>query len=169
MTAKKSASARDQVVARPDRRPVQKVFTLPTRTKPSEGQLTNINDIVRRYSLDELGTRPGIYADTTAAPRLEEALGIVAHARSVFESQPAEVRRAADHNVEMFYELLSHEEGRAVLGRAGLPVAAPDEDGAVDAFSEHPRASGGESEQGTETGISPPAESRSGGQEGTAS
>lgn len=84
----------------------------------------NINSIMRKYqrtgSIEHLSGGAPLYGDFSFVVPLHEALQQVAVAREAFMALPAEVRKAADNDEVEFLAMWDDDEGRRLLGEAGL-------------------------------------------------
>lgn len=98
----------------------------PTRTKQSEANDVNVNEIIKRHRRTGVVThwsgRMPMYGDFSAQVTLQDSLNLVLEAQESFMSLPAEVRRAAKNDPVELLRMLATEEGSADLVAAGLEV-----------------------------------------------
>lgn len=104
-----------------------KEFKEPTRTKQSQANHVNVNQIVARHQrtgvIDHWSGRVPMYGDYSLSVDLHSAMNLALQAEDMFAALPASVRKVADNDPVRFLELLAEEEGSAQLVAAGLDVA----------------------------------------------
>lgn len=108
----------------PRRVRVKMYFSEPTLTEQSHKDECDINQVVAKYSGDELrelmDKRPALYGDFTSAPGYKEALDIVQHAKEQFDALPSKVRAEFNNNPADFLKFAEKPENKNRLLELGL-------------------------------------------------
>lgn len=94
-----------------------------SRTRQTEGEVTNINALVKRLLNNgtvELPYNAPVYGDFTQSQTLQEAMNRVFEAQDMFQTLPASVRNAARNSPVELLAMLATEEGTEILIEAGL-------------------------------------------------
>lgn len=95
----------------------------PTRTKQEFRDETDINTLLRRFSVTgELptGVRMPTYGDFDIVMDFQSAANAIAQANEAFEQMPAEVRRRFDNDPERFVAFCSDRDNLAEARKLGL-------------------------------------------------
>ena len=108
---------------------VQTVNALPSRTKQSDSEDCEINNIMAKYmrtgAIDHFTTHEGSYSDTTGAD-FETAMNIVADAQTMFADLPSALRAKFENNPRNFLDFVQNEENAQEMAELGLTNATPE-------------------------------------------
>ncbi len=95
-----------------------------TRTKQSEEEKCNINNIIKMYTrtgeLTHVSASLMSYRDMSGIPDMQTAMNIVADAQSSFMELPSQIRKECNHNVGDFLEYVDNPDNTNTLVDAGV-------------------------------------------------
>ena len=108
---------------------VQTVNSLPSRTKQSDSEDCEINNIMAKYmrtgAIDHFTTHQGNYSDTTGAD-FETAMNIVADAQNMFADLPSALRAKFENSPRLFLDFVQNPENAQEMAELGLTNATPE-------------------------------------------
>lgn len=97
-----------------------------SKTRASEAEATDVNRIMAKYLrtgvITHWNNRRPVYGDFSQANDYKAALDQVIEARDAFAELPAEVRKAAENDPEVFMRMLADEDGMQQLVDAGMEL-----------------------------------------------
>lgn len=106
------------------RRRCVQTFDKPSRTRQTEKDSSDINNIMRKYEktgqLDQLRSKNPSYGDFSSIPDYQEGLNTVLRAQSQFNSLPARIRRRFDNDPKRLLAFVADPANREEMVTLGL-------------------------------------------------
>jgi phage internal scaffolding protein len=108
---------------------VQSINELPSRTKQSDTEDCEINNIMAKYmrtgAIDHFTNHEAKYSDTTGAD-FETAMNIVANAQNMFADLPSKLRAKFKNDPRQFLDFVQNEENAQEMTELGLTNSSPE-------------------------------------------
>ena len=104
-------------------------FTQPSRTRQSEKNECNINNIMAKYEdtgqITHIQNNPGQYGDFSEVPDYHSALNQIKRAQDTFDALPSQIRKRFDNDPGAFVEFVDNPKNNQELINMGLKTAPP--------------------------------------------
>lgn len=111
---------------------VQTVNTEPSKTDPSQAPATDINIIMKRYTLNQLPPVPEVYSDLTLMGDLHDAYEAIQYGEKAFNALPSDLRVKLNNDPRQLYDYLSDPSNDDEAIRLGLKNKKPSNDVVVE-------------------------------------